>query len=164
MSAHDAYLDDTAFMEKIAAVIADPAFQRLKLTQHHNDSVYCHTLRVTYHAWRMGARWGADEEAILRGALFHDLYFHDWRDREHLLNHGWTHPNIALENARRHFPPLSELEENIISSHMWPFNIGNPPRSREAFIVGISDKLVATGEVILMFVNFMRRSLARLRA
>ncbi len=155
----DRYLEDSAFMAKVAPIIATEAFQRLKLTQHHNDSVYDHTLRVAYQAWRMGKRWKADEEPLLRGALFHDLYFHDWREKEHIINHGWTHPYIALGNAKKHFSPVSAHEANIISSHMWPFNIKNPPKSREALILSLADKMVASGEVVLMFLNFLKRSI-----
>jgi uncharacterized protein len=158
----DRYLEDSDFMAKVDPVISSEAFQRLKLTQHHNDSVYDHTLRVAYQAWRLGKRWKADEEPLLRGALFHDLYFHDWREKEHILNHGWTHPYIALENARTHFAPVSDHEAHIISSHMWPFNIKNPPRSKEALILMISDRKVASGEVVLMFFNFVKRSIRRL--
>jgi uncharacterized protein len=157
----DKYLQDPGFMAKVDPVIGTEAFQRLKQSQHHNDSVYDHTLRVAYKAWTMGKRWNADEEALLRGALFHDLYFHDWREKEHIINHGWTHPYIALENAKRHFPPVSDHESNIITSHMWPLNIGNPPRSREAVILSLADKFVASGEVVLMFLNFIKRSVRR---
>jgi uncharacterized protein len=156
----DKYLKDEEFLSKIASVRDSEAFQRLKRTQHHNDSVYSHTLRVAYLAYRMGRRLKADEATLIRGALFHDLYFHDWREKEHIINHGWTHPYIALDNARAHFAPLSEQEAHIISSHMWPFNIANPPRSKEALIVALSDKIVASGEVVVMFFNFIARTLS----
>ncbi|MBN2873934.1 MAG: HD domain-containing protein [Spirochaetales bacterium] len=157
----DAYVQDAAFCEEIAPIIESDAFLRLKRTQHHNDSVYNHTLRVAYTAYRIGKRWKADQRALLRGALFHDLYFHDWRDKEHLVNHGWTHPYIALENAREFFSPVSDHEANIISSHMWPLTFTNPPRSKEAIIVSLSDKLVASVEVLVMFWNFLLRTLRR---
>jgi len=157
----DAYQNDAGFMERVRPIIETEAFQSLKKAQHHNDSVFQHTLRVAYKAYTIGSRHTVNMEALLRGALFHDLYFHDWREKEHLLNHGWTHPFIALENAKRHFGPVNELEANIISSHMWPFNVFNPPRSKEALIVALSDKLVATVEVILMFYNILRKPFRR---
>lgn len=147
------YRKDSVFMEKIEPIISSEPFLRLKETKHHNDSIYDHTLRVTYKAYRTGKLLKADEAALLRGALFHDLYFHNWRDKEYIFNHGWTHPVIALKNARELYPPVTEKEANIISSHMWPFNVKNPPRSKEALIVAFADKWVATGEVILMFLG-----------
>ena len=66
-----------------------------------------------------------------------------------------------MENAKTHFPPVSEHESNIISSHMWPFNIATPPRSKEALILSLADKYVASVEVMLMFPNFLKRSARR---
>ncbi len=152
----DRYKTDPEFLEKVSETIATEQFQRLKKSIHHHDSVYDHTLRVTYKAYKMGKRWKANEKELLRSALFHDLYFHDWREREYLFNHGWSHPKIALKNAQEHFGPLTEREVNAISGHMWPFNFTNPPRYKEAFIVALADKWVATAEVLLMFLNPIR--------
>ena len=155
------YLSDPLFMEKARPYIEDPAFLKLRDTQHHNDSVYIHTLRVAFLAYRIGKKRGISGDELLRGALFHDLYFHDWRDKEFIFNHGWSHPVIALENARKLFPPITEKEANIISSHMWPFNFKNPPKSKEAFIVSLADKLVSSGEILLMPIYFVKRLFKR---
>ncbi|GAB1433614.1 hypothetical protein MASR2M29_22400 [Spirochaetota bacterium] len=157
----DQYLKDPDFLDKTRDIRKSTYFLKLKEAQHHNDSVYNHTLRVAYTAFKLGRRYRVNIDALLRGALFHDLYFHDWRDKNHLFNHGWTHPYIALENAKKYFSPISELEANIISSHMWPFNFKNPPRSKEALIVALSDKMVATTEVVIMFYNFVTRPLRK---
>jgi len=151
------YLKDDLYLQKIEPIISTEPFQRLRETKHHNDSIYDHTLRVAYKAYRLGRLFKAREEELLRGALFHDLYFHNWRDKEYIINHGWVHPKIALKNARELYPPVTEREANIISSHMWPFNFTNPPRYKEALIVAFSDKWVATGEVILMFLDTIKQ-------
>jgi len=154
------YLNDHEFLVKVGPVIQTPAFKKLDETEHHHSTIYVHILRVTYLAYRLGNTLGADELSLLRGALFHDLYFHDWRDKEYIFNHGWTHPRIALENARRYFPPISEKEANIISSHMWPFNFLNPPRSKEALILSLADKIVASAEITLMIAAFLAKPFA----
>ena len=41
---------------------------------------------------------------------------------------------------------LQDAGENIIGSHMWPLNIRNIPRSREAILVCIVDKICAVQE------------------
>jgi uncharacterized protein len=150
--------EDRLFWSAIAPIRDSEPFSRLKSTQHHNDSVYNHTLRVAWVAYRMAVKTGADVPAVLRGAMLHDFYFHDWREKAYLLNHGWTHPVIALQNAQSFFGPLSDKEANIISSHMWPFNFRCPPRYREALLVSLADKYVATGEVVVMFFNFFVRN------
>ena len=150
------YEEDTRFLELIEPYVSNPEFLKLKNTKHHNDSVYNHTLRVAYKAFRTGRFFKANEKELLRGALFHDLYFHDWRDKEFIHNHGWTHPGIALNNARKLFGPLTEREEDMISSHMWPFNFKSFPSCKESLILTFSDKWVATGEIALMVVDFFK--------
>ena len=147
---------DARFLELIGPYISTPEFQKLRNTKHHNDSVYDHTLRVAYKAYRLGKIFRASETELLRGALFHDLYFHDWRDAEFIHNHGWTHPGIALNNARELFGPLTDREEDMISTHMWPFNIKSFPSYRESLILTFSDKWIATGEIGLMVVDFFK--------
>ena len=44
---------------------------------------------------------------------------------------------------------LSDLEKNIIISHMWPLNFFHFPRSREAVLVCLADKICAFGEGVL---------------
>jgi uncharacterized protein len=151
------YEQDHDFMTKIKPYIEHPEYQKLKNNQHHHDSVYNHTLRVSYLAYKIGKKLSKHPTELLRSALFHDLYFHDWHDKEFIINHGWTHPKIAAKNAALLFGPLSEREQNAISSHMWPLSFFNPPRFREAFIVAFSDKTIAFGEVILMFFNWIGR-------
>jgi len=152
----DRYLKDARFLELVEPYVSTPEFQSLKNSKHHIDSIFNHTLRVAYKAYRLGKVFKASEIELLRGALFHDLYFHDWRDEEFLYNHGWTHPGIALGNARKLFGPLTSREEDIIATHMWPFNFRSFPSYKESFIVTFSDKWVATGEIMLMVVDFFK--------
>ena len=51
----------------------------------------------------------------------------------------------TLKNARA-LLDLSEKEENIIISHMWPL-AKTMPHSKEAVIVNLADKMCATLEV-----------------
>ena len=54
---------------------------------------------------------------------------------------------------------LSSKEENIILSHMWPL-ARRRPRSAEAAVVNLADKLCATAEVL----GYWRRSRVREKA
>lgn len=157
----DGYEKDEDFLRKARPIVDTDHFRRLDEKEHHHSTVYVHILRVAYLAYRLGRRWKADEESLLKGALLHDFYFHDWRDPEHIINHGWMHPRIALENARSYFPPISDKVANMISSHMWPFNFLNPPRSKEALILSLSDKLVASAEILMMIGAFLARPFGR---
>jgi len=54
------------------------------------------------------------------------------------------HPQIALANSRQYFN-LNEIEENIISSHMFPI-CKTKPIYKESHVVATADKLVAVYE------------------
>ncbi|MBQ1521783.1 MAG: phosphohydrolase, partial [Erysipelotrichaceae bacterium] len=83
--------------------------------------------------------------------LLHDLYLYDWHDKPYSIKifemHGYTHPEEARKNAVRIFN-VDEKIQKVIKSHMWPLTLRSFPDSREAAIVCIADKLVATRETI----------------
>ena len=51
------YFSDPHFMAKARPYIEDLAFLKLRDTRHHNDSVYIHTLRVAFLAYRIGKKY-----------------------------------------------------------------------------------------------------------
>lgn len=130
-----------------AAIVGHPEYAKLRLYKNHFGSVYRHSLIVADISYRLGIACGMRAESIARGALLHDLFFYDWRiePRPGGRSHGFSHPAIARENAERLFGPLSNLERDIIEHHMWPLT-PCPPQSREALLVSLVDKLVATYE------------------
>ena len=67
------------------------------------------------------------------------------------FRHGTTHPRVAAENADRDFG-LTDKEMNIIRSHMWPLTLRTMPKSKEAALVCLADKYIATKEMV--FHNF----------
>jgi len=56
------------------------------------------------------------------------------------------HPKLAVSNAEKRFS-LNNRERNIIYSHMWPIPGAPLPRSKEAWLVCIADKLCAHREM-----------------
>lgn len=115
--------------------------------RHCSVSCLDHSIFVAYLAFR-GARFlGLDYEAAARGGLLHDLYLYDPKDKAaHPGSQCIDHPRYALENAKRLCPDLTPKEENIIISHMWPL-APSVPRSGEAVLVGMADKLSALMEL-----------------
>ncbi|MGX8703383.1 MAG: HD domain-containing protein, partial [bacterium] len=83
---------------------------------------------------------------LVRAAFLHDYFLYDWHKQGDKF-HGYHHPDIAADNALRDFE-LTKREENIIRSHMWPLTFRHLPKSREAYIVSLSDKIVSTRETI----------------
>ena len=80
--------------------------------------------------------------------MLHDLFLYDWHepDSTHRL-HGFTHPVTASQNAKKMCNVNKDVEK-IIKSHMWPLTITRIPSTREALLVCIADKIMATKEII----------------
>ncbi|MDR0552115.1 MAG: hypothetical protein LBG72_08905, partial [Spirochaetaceae bacterium] len=86
------------------------------------------------------------QKALVRAALLHDFFLYDWHD-EWKLDHGWTQPITAAENARKYFN-VSEKEYSLIRTHMWPWKLLHPPRYKEGWLICLSDKIVSLKEAV----------------
>ena len=135
----------TEFAEQIDDLLHTPAVQNLQYYPHHHRVTrYEHVLLVAQLSFRIARAWGLDSRAVARSALLHDLY-HGGKDANY-LRHSRTHPLTALHNAMN-VTTLSEKEQNIIASHMWPLCTARP-RSREAWLVNAVDTLTAFVDVL----------------
>ena len=137
--------------EFLKPYLSDEEVLKMKeYVQHGSVSTYEHAFRVAeccyYISRRLHIR--CNEEDLMAAAFLHDFYLYDWHDADpsHKF-HGFTHAEAASINAARHFH-ISDNAENAIRSHMWPLNITKVPRSREALILTVSDKLCSAKETI----------------
>ncbi len=124
-----------------------------KYKQHGSVTTYDHCERVARTSYLISRRLHLKtrNEELVRGAMLHDLFLYDWHaedNGEHRL-HGYTHPAAALKNAKAHFK-LSRREEDIIANHMWPLTLRHIPRSKEAYIVCLADKICSLEETLFM--------------
>ena len=132
-------------------IVESEIFQSQKAYKHHKyTNVYEHVLSVAYEAFLYAKRHnGYNLVAVVRGALLHDFYLYDRyapREQTHRKGlHGFTHPRVAKENANKYFD-ISEKEENIILSHMWPLTFFTFPRSKEAWLIVRIDKQIVRKE------------------
>lgn len=145
----------------LAELYEDERALRMKsFIQHGKISTYEHCLNVANMSYKINAffRVKADEKRLVRGAFLHDYFLYDWHNKSikvHSIKdffnlHGFTHPDIAADNAIRDFY-IDKKEEHIIRSHMWPLTLKRPPKTREAIIVCIADKLVSVVETLFRF-------------
>jgi len=141
-------LNRLCFVSCVADLLATPQVQSMRCLPHHPGvSCFEHSIFVAYVAFRLARRWGLDWRAAARGGLLHDLYLYRWNDRTaHPGNQCLDHPVFALRNAEA-LTTLTDKERNIILAHMWPLAV-HLPRSREAWVVSLADKLCATAEVM----------------
>ena len=123
--------------------------------QHGTTTVFEHCVSVAKFSLLMAhylektLRIKCDRDSLVRAALLHDYFLYDWHDKTvpgHNI-HGFTHPRTACINADRDFG-LNSKEMNIIQGHMWPLTLFSPPRSKEAVLVCLADKYVATKEMV----------------
>ena len=142
--------DDARFQRLLAELAAHPDLQVLKdIPQHQGNTTFAHSVSVAACAYRLAEKWGlkVDVPSLLRGAMLHDFYLYDTETMPYSdYRHSLVHPKLALQNAQKHFA-LNPRERNIILSHMWPIPGAPLPRSREAWLVCIADKLCAWREM-----------------
>ena len=73
--------------------------QHMKSIRHHPGvSCYEHSVFVSYVAWYLADRWGADARTAARAGLLHDLYLYDPRTLPS-YRQCFAHPVAAAENA-----------------------------------------------------------------
>ena len=143
---------DKEFYDCVEDLLVTPEVLSLEqFTQQMSISRLQHVISVAYISFLACRKLGLDYKAAARGAILHDLFYYDWREKDdnsHRL-HGYRHPGFAVKNARK-ITILSKKEEDIIKRHMWPLT-PTPPRFKEAFIVSMSDKYCATIELASSF-------------
>jgi len=137
-----------SYYETVEDIITSSQVQSMRNIPHHiGMTCYEHSVFVSYISFRIARKMGLDHVAAARGGLLHDLYLYNSDEREALgFSHCFIHPELALKNAAS-LCCLSEKEENIILSHMWPL-AKTAPKSREAFVVSFADKYCATAETM----------------
>ena len=118
--------------------------------QHGTTTTYTHSLCVTCISISLALKRNKpiDMRSLVRGALLHDYFLYDWHENNKYHNlHGYTHAKRSLENATADFK-LNRIEREIIYCHMFPLNITRPPKSREARLVCMADKICASYETL----------------
>lgn len=121
-----------------------------KYIQHGKVSTYQHVRSVAEMSCRLNRcllNSSADSHALVKGALLHDFYLYDWHEKKLRQLHGYNHPKAAYDNARRIYD-VDEKVGGIILSHMWPLTLRSVPRTKEAFIVSLADKIISTRETL----------------
>ena len=137
------------FISVYKEISNNPRFKECEnYISHGNTSVMSHVISVTLLALNLSEKLNikVDKRQLIRGALLHDFYLYDWHDKKLFELHGFHHPRYALREALKDYK-LTRKEVDIIIHHMFPLTF-NAPRSREARLLCIADKICAWGETV----------------
>ncbi len=133
------------YLNYVNEILKSKEFQRRKKYEHHeNESVYEHSLKVSYSSYLYAKKHNLNKKDISIGGLLHDFYYKPWKNdtekKPLFKKHGFVHAKEALENSRKVFPHLmNDRIEDIILKHMFPLNI-KPPKYKESWVVTMMDK------------------------
>lgn len=152
------------FFDCISDLYTTPEVQSLQqYEQHLQINRLDHIRSVSYISYLVCKKLGLNYREAARGAILHDLFYYDWRDKySHPRPHGYLHPGIALKNAQELCgEKLTRLEANTIKRHMFPLT-PIPPRYPEGLVVSMADKYCASWELYLSLIPAGKRMLAAL--
>lgn len=140
------YYDDSEYLKIVNDILENEEFKKMGQIIHHGANRLDHSIRVSYCSYLMAKFFKLDVMQVSRAALLHDFFF---EDNEELKgkNRALTllkHPEYALENAKKHFN-ISELEEDIILTHMFPIG-PRIPKYFESWMVDIVDDFASVYE------------------
>lgn len=137
---------DKEYMSIVEDIIDHKEFIKTDKCMHHLQSRYEHSIRVSYWSYRLTKSLGLNYKSTARAALLHDFFIHEGekniKDKFFTL---FKHPKYALVNSKQFFE-LSEMEENIIEAHMFPFTL-KVPKYIESWLVDLVDDFVAVYEI-----------------
>lgn len=119
----------------IADLLDHPKVLETREHMHHSIPKHDHLLRSVKYSFHFARLLKADTRTCLRAALIHDI-----DSRYGTVS---THGAIAASWAARQ----GETDEvcQAIVSHMYPF--GPRPRSREAWVLVLADKVASIGDL-----------------
>ena len=144
----EGYESGREFLRDMQKILAIPQVSEMVKYRHHlRVNRYQHLLSVSYMSYIQAKRRGLRYKEMAQAAMLHDLFYYDYKDRENYpKKHNRRHAETALENAQR-LLSLSELQREIILTHMWPITASRPV-SAEARIVCKTDKICSVFECI----------------
>lgn len=156
------------FLNIVQDILDNEEFQKLKDIKHHDTNRYEHSLRVSYYSYLITKMLGLKYKETARAGLLHDFFLEEnYKEKiSKRLDTLLKHPIFALETASKYYE-LTDLQKDIIVSHMYPVTL-NPPKYLESWIVDLIDDISFMYEkyssVVYKFVtisNFLKMSLLK---
>ena len=144
--------NDITYSKIVNDILTNDDFCKLKYIEHHATNKYAHSIRISHRAYKIAKFLKLDSIAVARAGLLHDFAISkNGRNFKERVIETFIHPKNALEESKKRFE-LSDMEENIIVSHMFPFYIAIP-QYLESWLVDIVDKVIGSYELLQKVFN-----------
>lgn len=143
--------NDHEYLDIVGDLLTSEKLQKMDDIVHHYHSTRLrHSFFVSHVSFKYAKDKSLDRKAIARAGLLHDFFLEDRQEIADMKmgSHSEVHPKIALANARE-LTSISDLEEDIILSHMYMTCKSSPrPKYKESWIISMADKYCAINEFI----------------
>lgn len=141
---------DKNYIKIVKDILNNNNFTKIKEHRHHGNNRLDHSLKVSYYGYKVTKFLGLDYIETARAGLLHDFYIiEEGASLKEVLLTYLIHSHKSLANAKKYFA-LSNKEQDIITSHMFPIGL-IPPKYMEGWVITILDKIIATHEWYLFF-------------
>lgn len=159
---------NSEFHSIVKPILDNCNFIDTKEITHHGITRYEHSMRVAYYSYIVTKFLRLDYKETTIAALLHDFFLNEVEGKKQITKLR-QHPTYALENAKKYFD-LSEKQEDIIKTHMFPVTF-TPPKYLESWIVDIIDDIAsiyeratttnkelqaATTFLFIVFINYIK--------
>ena len=133
------------FKDLVSDILDNQKYKELKHEFHHGINRYIHSTRVAKVTYKISKWLKLDYKSATRGAMLHDFFKNSEYGNVKGLTTAKVHPHIACLNAKKEFE-LNEIEQDVISSHMFPINT-HKPSFKESWLVNLVDEGVSLYEM-----------------
>lgn len=134
-------IDDSEYANIVNHILDNKEFNRIKEIEHHGITRFDHSVKVSYYSYKVAKALKLDYRQVAKAGLLHDFFLsEDERTAKDRFVSTFVHPKKAAKNAAAYFG-LTEKEEDIIKSHMFPVNL-TVPKYAESWVVNLVDKVV----------------------
>jgi len=140
------YYEDREYLNKVNDILNHDEFKKMENIVHHGIDRLNHSIRVSYYSYKIAKFLRLDSEKVARAALLHDFFFENniELNKKNKIVTMVKHPEYARDNAKKYFE-LSELEEDIILTHMFPI-VPRLPKYFESWMVDFIDDIASVYE------------------
>lgn len=152
---------DSEYIQDVKYILENEEFISLTNYVHHQwTNRLIHSINVSYLSWYIAKKIGCDQKMAATAGLLHDFCPYDFRLKTPTGEpQAFFHPKAAVKNSVRLFN-INQKEIDAIYSHMFP--LGPLPKSKEAWIITIADKVCAVTEMCHVAIALARSNKVKL--